>query len=519
MRELNKKTMLVTFIILMLLTIFTQTSYAQVTIGAGEPPQEFSILEISAKYTKGGLDLPQLSTHERDSITATPAFKKEMAGKACGLTLFNTDKKEVQYWDGAQWVTAGKNSPWHVSPVSGASSNPADHQTATGYNQDIYRTGHVTIGNHTKKIDPAAILNVVASDKGVLLPRVALISSTDMTTIANPTTGLLAYNTGTAGLKAEGYVYWNGNEWRKFGNSSLSPGTIGSITCNGVSLTPSIYKAGIPYEGTMIIPYTGGNGGMYPEQTTSKVNGLTATLVSGNFEVGAGNLAYTVKGIPTKTTPETTTFTVNVGGKTCHAVIGTGDGIAPGDLVYYATDEFDAAVSGVDLGTFNYAGDPNNGYYATGWLSSYIKNLPIIGGKLRLDGYFNKSSSKGKGTVSFNPRLVNITDKNVKFWFSAMTTVNNYNASNIVLAPGKWVNLDDGIYLNLGMNSTVTSPTNPNTHNKYGVTVSGDQSEVVTLDLSLDSKWYRVYYYPIIDNKDGSTTPKRKIYMSIQRLY
>lgn len=341
----------------------------------------------------------------------------------------------------------------------------------------------------------SAVLELKTSDKGFLGPRVALISQTDQVTVESPATGLLVYNLGTAGLDYIGYVYWNGSEWRAFSNASLSPGTIGAITCNAVSAVPSTYIAGTEYTGTMMVPYTGGNGGVYEAQTVGPVNGLTATLASGNFNVGSGTLAYTVTGTPTVTTPETTVFPITLGGETCDATIGAGDGIAPGDLVFYRATML-ASTSGV-------------------WLSDSADDLPILGGKLRLDAYFNYSSN-GTGPVSMYPRLVNTSANPVKLWFSAMTTIDTYNAGNYLIASGGYVELDNGIYYGYGYNDVL----GVNTPRATGNGASGHQ-EVVTVDLSLDDKWYRIYYFPIVNNMNtvSATDNERQVYLSIQRLY
>ena len=66
----------------------------------------------------------------------------------------------------------------------------------------------------------SAKLEVNATDKGFLPPRVTLTSSSDNSTIPNPATGLLVYNTGTnAGLRA-GYYYWNGTDWTTIATAS-----------------------------------------------------------------------------------------------------------------------------------------------------------------------------------------------------------------------------------------------------------------------------------------------------------
>jgi hypothetical protein len=90
----------------------------------------------------------------------------------------------------------------------------------------------------------SAMLDVDANNKGLLIPRVALTSATDATTISFPATSLLVYNTGTGGLTPAGYYYWDGNKWVRLlvtgtpsdawlttGNSGTSPSSnfIGTI--------------------------------------------------------------------------------------------------------------------------------------------------------------------------------------------------------------------------------------------------------------------------------------------------
>ena len=89
--------------------------------------------------------------------------------------------------------------------------------------------------------DASAMLEVKASNKGLLIPRVSLSSTTDNTTIASPATSLLVYNTATAGTAPNnvtpGYYYWTGSKWMRLlavddkvawlltGNSGTTPAT------------------------------------------------------------------------------------------------------------------------------------------------------------------------------------------------------------------------------------------------------------------------------------------------------
>ncbi|MCF2519418.1 C1q-like domain-containing protein [Dyadobacter sp. CY351] len=62
------------------------------------------------------------------------------------------------------------------------------------------------VGINTLTPDPSAALEIVGSDKGLLIPRVSLQSVSDNATVPNPATALLVYNT-NAGLGKTGFYY------------------------------------------------------------------------------------------------------------------------------------------------------------------------------------------------------------------------------------------------------------------------------------------------------------------------
>lgn len=74
-------------------------------------------------------------------------------------------------------------------------------------------------GIGTTTPNASAKLDVYATNKGFLPPRVTLTSVTDATTIASPAEGLLVYNLGSVGLQA-GYYYWNGANWATIATAS-----------------------------------------------------------------------------------------------------------------------------------------------------------------------------------------------------------------------------------------------------------------------------------------------------------
>lgn len=89
----------------------------------------------------------------------------------------------------------------------------------------------------------SAKLDVSATNKGFLPPRVTLTSATDATTIANPAEGLLVYNLGSVGLQA-GYYYWNGANWATIATAT-SAGN-GVTAMDMVKLYSKQYSAATP---------------------------------------------------------------------------------------------------------------------------------------------------------------------------------------------------------------------------------------------------------------------------------
>ena len=76
------------------------------------------------------------------------------------------------------------------------------------------------VGIGTLTPNPSSQLDVVAKDKGILIPRVSLTSTTDMTTISNGNVNsLLVFNTNTQNDVAPGYYYWYEDKWLRIVNT------------------------------------------------------------------------------------------------------------------------------------------------------------------------------------------------------------------------------------------------------------------------------------------------------------
>ena len=63
----------------------------------------------------------------------------------------------------------------------------------------------------------SAGLDIAFSNRGLLIPRVSLSSTSDLTTITSPATGLMVYNTNAAMTNGSvGMFFWNGLQWFRF---------------------------------------------------------------------------------------------------------------------------------------------------------------------------------------------------------------------------------------------------------------------------------------------------------------
>jgi hypothetical protein len=79
-------------------------------------------------------------------------------------------------------------------------------------------------GIGTSTPNASAKLDVYSTNKGFLPPRISLAGVLDVSTIANPATGLVIYNTATAGTTPNnvipGYYYYDGNKWNQLVDQS-----------------------------------------------------------------------------------------------------------------------------------------------------------------------------------------------------------------------------------------------------------------------------------------------------------
>src|SRR5574343_182349 len=100
------------------------------------------------------------------------------------------------------------------------------------FTQNLAKSQNVGINATGANPDATAGLDINFSNKGLLIPRVALTATNAAGPITTPTTSLLVYNTATAGTAPNnvtpGYYFWTGTAW-----SRLPNGTQGSWDLQG----------------------------------------------------------------------------------------------------------------------------------------------------------------------------------------------------------------------------------------------------------------------------------------------
>lgn len=162
--------------------------------------------------------------------------------------------------------------------------------------------GQVGIG--TTIPDQSSKLDVTATDKGFLPPRVALTStSATGNVISTPAIGLFVYNTATAGsgntAVTPGYYYFNGAQWVKIaleGSSLIKPNII-TAAATTITSNSAVLSANIVTDGGSVIIERGFYYGTYPSpnnNTGTKVIVSAPPPGTGSYTTKIINLSQTV---------------------------------------------------------------------------------------------------------------------------------------------------------------------------------------------------------------------------------
>jgi hypothetical protein len=105
---------------------------------------------------------------------------------------------------------------------------------------------NVGINDDNSAPKASAMLDVYSSTKGLLIPRIALTSTTIAAPVTSPEASLLVYNTATAGDVIPGYYYWNGSSWVRLqatGTGILKLSTVTKTVSGTIAKTDNIVLA------------------------------------------------------------------------------------------------------------------------------------------------------------------------------------------------------------------------------------------------------------------------------------
>src|SRR5690606_38623309 len=104
--------------------------------------------------------------------------------------------------------------------------------------------------------DANAMLEIEATDKGVLLPRVELESTTSASPLSAHVEGMTVYNTATAGNVTPGQYYNDGTKWNRIVISSEVPAAVTITADNGLTKTGNNIQLGGDLEDVTAITTT-----------------------------------------------------------------------------------------------------------------------------------------------------------------------------------------------------------------------------------------------------------------------
>ncbi|WMW77964.1 hypothetical protein RF683_00535 [Flavobacterium sp. 20NA77.7] len=166
----------------------------------------------------------------------------------------------------------------------------------------VFYKGSAQTGIGTTTPNASAKLEVYATDKGFLPPRVALTATNTAGPITSPATGLLVYNTAISGTVpnnvAPGYYYWNGSTWIAI----IGTTTVSSITGNGTTSTLSNFSSAMNDQTGTTYTLTNADNGKVLTFSNGSAITVTVPSLSVGFncmiiQKGAGQVSLSPSGV------------------------------------------------------------------------------------------------------------------------------------------------------------------------------------------------------------------------------
>jgi hypothetical protein len=165
----------------------------------------------------------------------------------------------------------------------------------------VFLNGNAQTGIGTSTPSPSAKLEVASSNQGFLPPRIALTATNAASPVTSPATGLLVYNTATAGTApnnvAPGYYYWNGSAWVAI----LSNITTSSISGNGTTTTLTNFGAEVNTQSGTSYTLTATDNGKIISCTSNSAVTITVPALTSGFNClivqrGTGQITLSASG-------------------------------------------------------------------------------------------------------------------------------------------------------------------------------------------------------------------------------
>jgi hypothetical protein len=336
-------------------------------------------------------------------------------------------------------------------------SNPTQNIWSLGYGTSIGTLANTVlswnafgrVGIGTASPDTSALLDLTSSSKGLLFPRVSLVSLSDASTILLPATSLMVYNTNAGLTGGVGYYYnsgttgspaWtrlssggSGSGWGLTGNTGTTAGTNFIGTTDNIDLlfkrnnissgfigatNTTLGNASLPYNSTATNSAAFGYNALNAN-TASGISAFGYNALAANTSgasnaafgynslylntTGANNAAFGYSSLAASTTGSynsafgTNSLLNNTTGTT-NAAFGYNA------LVSNTTGASNTAVGYNSLGANNVSGNSAFGYYALAANSSGTSNVAV--------GYYSlaaNTTGANNAAVGYNALAINTT--------------------------------------------------------------------------------------------------------------
>ncbi len=174
--------------------------------------------------------------------------------------------------------------------------------------------------------DNSAMLDVQATDKGMLVPRVALLAKNNTNPVTAPATSLLVYNTATSGSGVNavrpGFYYWDGTEWKRLVDDRPDV-YVGKFIINS---TGNVNVTGLPFQPRSIKFEAYGN-------VSGDFGGS-----AGGYNVNSDNGTNNNNGGVSNSFNYMTGYATNYGSTDQQVICGGANGNSINDISRYASD-------------------------------------------------------------------------------------------------------------------------------------------------------------------------------------